>query len=57
MKTIRHFRNLTLAAISLMALGACAGMSKQDKSTAVGAGGGAVGGHPESPHLSIDSRS
>jgi osmotically inducible lipoprotein OsmB len=44
MKTIRHFRNLTVAAISLMALSACAGMSQQDKSTAVGAGVGAVGG-------------
>ena len=44
MKTIQHFRNLTLAAISLMALSACAGMSQQDTSTAVGAGVGAVGG-------------
>ena len=28
----------------LMALGGCAGMSSQDKSTAIGAGVGAVGG-------------
>lgn len=40
-------RYSTLAAASaalLMALGGCAGMSERDKSTAVGAGVGAVGG-------------
>lgn len=34
----------TLAIAMLMALAGCAGMSSQDKSTAVGAGIGAVGG-------------
>ena len=33
-----------LAATLIFGLGACAGMSSQDKSTAVGAGVGAVGG-------------
>ncbi|CAZ86970.1 lipoprotein [Thiomonas arsenitoxydans] len=32
------------AAMCLLALGGCAGMSSQDKSTAIGAGVGAVGG-------------
>lgn len=37
--------SLTTAAMSLLlGLGACAGMSGQDTSTAVGAGAGAVGG-------------
>lgn len=35
----------SIAAVSLLlALGGCAGMSSQDKSTAIGAGVGAVGG-------------
>lgn len=33
-----------LAAALLLGLGGCAGMSSQDKSTAIGAGVGAVGG-------------
>ena len=33
-----------VAAALLLGLGGCAGMSNQDKSTAVGAGAGAVGG-------------
>ena len=33
-----------LAAALLLSLAGCAGMSSQDKSTAVGAGAGAVGG-------------
>jgi len=44
MNTFRHYSNFGLAAASLLVLGACAGMSEQDKSTAVGAGVGAVGG-------------
>lgn len=32
------------AAMLLLALGGCAGMSSQDKNTAIGAGVGAVGG-------------
>ena len=45
MKTmIKRYAISTLAAALLLGLGACSGMSKQDKSTAVGAGVGAVGG-------------
>ena len=33
-----------VAAAMLLGLGACAGMSRQDKNTAIGAGAGAVGG-------------
>jgi len=33
-----------LAAAMLLGLGGCAGMSSQDKNTAIGAGAGAVGG-------------
>jgi len=43
MNTIRQHARLALFAASLAALSACAGMSEQDKSTAVGAGVGAVG--------------
>lgn len=34
----------TLTAVLLLGLGGCAGMSERDKSTAIGAGVGAVGG-------------
>jgi osmotically inducible lipoprotein OsmB len=44
MNTIRHHARFALLAACLTALGACAGMSQQDKSTVVGAGVGAVGG-------------
>jgi osmotically inducible lipoprotein OsmB len=44
MKTIQEFGSIALATVSLVVLGACSGMSHQDKSTAVGAGVGAVGG-------------
>ena len=44
MKTMQRFAITTVAAAMLFGLGACAGMSGQDKSTAVGAGVGAVGG-------------
>jgi osmotically inducible lipoprotein OsmB len=44
MKTTRRMGSIALATTCLMTLGACAGMSQQDKSTAVGAGVGAVGG-------------
>jgi hypothetical protein len=46
MKTIRKFALSTLAAAMLVGVGGCAGMSAQDKSTAIGAGVGAVGGFP-----------
>jgi len=44
MKTNRKLAISTVAAVMLLGLGGCAGMSAQDKSTAVGAGVGAVGG-------------
>ena len=44
MKTMQKFTISAVAAAVLVALGGCAGMSQQDKSTAVGAGVGAVGG-------------
>jgi len=44
MNTLRQYARLSLVAGTLAVLGACAGMSQQDKSTAVGAGVGAVGG-------------
>jgi len=44
MKTIQRLALATVTATMLLGLGGCAGMSKQDKSTAIGAGVGAVGG-------------
>ena len=44
MKTIQKFAVGTMTAAILLGLGGCAGMSAQDKSTAIGAGVGAVGG-------------
>ena len=44
MKTIQKFAAGTFAAAILLGLGGCAGMSAQDKSTAIGAGAGAIGG-------------
>jgi len=44
MKTKQSLAISIVAAIMLLGLGGCAGMSTQDKSTAVGAGVGAVGG-------------
>lgn len=44
MKTIRKFAIFAVAATMLLGLGGCAGMSKNDKNTAIGAGVGAVGG-------------
>jgi osmotically inducible lipoprotein OsmB len=44
MKTIQRFTLGAVAAALLLGLGACAGMSTQDKNTAIGAGAGAVGG-------------
>ena len=35
---------LCLGLVAIVSLGACAGMSRQDQNTAVGAGVGAVGG-------------
>jgi osmotically inducible lipoprotein OsmB len=41
---MQRFAISTVAAAALLGLGACAGMSAQDQSTAIGAGVGAVGG-------------
>ena len=44
MKTKRKLALGSVAAAMLLGLGGCAGMSAQDKGTAIGAGVGAVGG-------------
>jgi osmotically inducible lipoprotein OsmB len=44
MKTTHGFAVSSLAVAVLLGLGGCAGMSTQDRDTAVGAGVGAVGG-------------
>ena len=44
MKTMQRFALSAVAAAMVLGLSGCAGMSKQDKNTAVGAGAGALGG-------------
>jgi osmotically inducible lipoprotein OsmB len=44
MKTLQRITYSAVAAAMLLGLGGCASMSEQDKSTAIGAGVGAVGG-------------
>jgi osmotically inducible lipoprotein OsmB len=44
MKSMNKVVLSAVAAAMLLGLGACAGMSSQDKNTAIGAGVGAVGG-------------
>jgi osmotically inducible lipoprotein OsmB len=44
MKTMHRSALAALAAATLLGLTGCAGMSTQDKNTAIGAGVGAVGG-------------
>lgn len=44
MKFSMRVATVTLATAMLLGLGACSGMSTQDKNTAIGAGVGAVGG-------------
>ena len=44
MKTIQRITISAVAAAMLLGLGGCAGMSRQDQNTAVGAGVGAIGG-------------
>ena len=47
MKTMTQIGQMTVstfAAVALLGLAGCAGMSDRDKSTAIGAGVGAVGG-------------
>lgn len=44
MKTMYRFNASVVTAVLLLGLGGCAGMSTQEKNTAIGAGVGAVGG-------------
>lgn len=44
MKSMQKFAFSTVAAGMLLGLGGCAGMTAQEKNTAIGAGVGAVGG-------------
>ena len=44
MKTIQRITISAVAAAMLLGLSGCAGMSRQDQNTAVGAGVGAIGG-------------
>ncbi len=44
MKTNIQMSVRVLAAVAVLSLGACSGMSTQDKNTAIGAGVGAIGG-------------
>lgn len=44
MKTLQNLTLAATAAALLLGLGGCAGMSRHDQNTAVGAGVGAVGG-------------
>lgn len=44
MKTVRQIMFGGVAAVLLLGLGGCAGMSSQETNTAIGAGAGAVGG-------------
>ncbi len=43
MKTFQKFA-ISISAVTLLTLGGCAGMTQQEKGTAVGAGVGAIGG-------------
>ena len=44
MNTMKNFAISTITAVALLGLGGCSSMSSRDKSTAVGAGVGAVAG-------------
>jgi len=44
MKTMQRFAVSAVAAVVLLGLGGCGTMSTRDKSTAIGAGVGAIGG-------------
>ena len=44
LNTMQNYALSAVAAAMLLGLGACSGMSTQDKNTAIGAGVGAVGG-------------
>lgn len=44
METLQRLTVGAVVATMLLGLGACSGMSRQDRNTAIGAGAGAVGG-------------
>lgn len=44
MKSMQKFKFGAVAAVLLLGLAGCAGMSSQEKNTAIGAGAGAIGG-------------
>ena len=44
MKSIQKYTMTTVVAVMLFGLGGCAGMSAQERNTAIGAGAGAIGG-------------
>lgn len=44
MKTIRKFSVAAVAVSMLLGLGACSGMTRREKNTAIGAGVGAIAG-------------
>lgn len=44
MNTIQRLALSAVAATALLGLGACSGMTQQEKNTAIGAGVGAIGG-------------
>lgn len=44
MKTTQRFTLSAIAVVTMLGLGGCAGMSAQEKNTAIGAGVGAIGG-------------
>lgn len=44
MKTTQRFTLSAIALVTMLGLGGCAGMSAQEKNTAIGAGVGAIGG-------------
>lgn len=44
MKNVQKLATSVVVAVAFLSLTACSGMTRQDKSTAIGAGVGAVGG-------------
>lgn len=44
MKTVVRLTLGTASLVTMLAVGACAGMTQQEKNTAIGAGAGAIGG-------------
>lgn len=44
MRTINRYKFSAVAAVMILGLSGCSGMTKQERNTAIGAGVGAVGG-------------